>query len=480
MNILHLTVVGLTFFMSGCAAVGPNYTSPALQTPVEWTEASGTAKAAPGLEQTAWWKTLNDPVLNQLMEKAVQGNLDIEQAQARIKQARAELKVARAGDKPTVNGAGSITRNKESENAGNTGETSTLYTPGFDATWEIDVFGSVWRSIEAAEAHVGASVEDLHDTQLTLLGDVTNYYVQLRAAQEQLAITRHNLETQTESAEVTRERYRSGLTSYLDVAQAEAQKTTTAADIPDYESTIKHSIHRLSILTGQTPGTLSEQLVQARPLPDCNGGIATGLPSELLTRRPDLRKAERNLAAASADIGIATADLYPKFDLTLGLGLNSNTISKLTSLSSGYWSLVPEVSALFFDGGKTRASVEKKQAVYDENLAAYKSAFLSALEDVENALSSYASAQIKRKTLAESVKSYKESLLIAEEQYRKGLTNFLDVLVAQRSLYSAQSNLSQSEAAILTSFIRLNKALGGGWKAVEVTGNPKRELFIQG
>jgi outer membrane protein, multidrug efflux system len=162
------------------------------------------------------------------------------------------------------------------------------------------------------------------------------------------------------------------------------------------------------------------------------------------------------------------------------LGLNSNTISKLTSLSSGYWSLVPEVSSLLFDGGKTRASVEKKQAVYDETLAAYKSAFLSALEDVENALSSYASAQIKRKTLAESVQSYKESLLIAEEQYRKGLTNFLDVLVAQRSLYSAQSKLSQSEATILTSFVRLNKALGGGWKTMEVTGNPQKELLTQG
>jgi outer membrane protein, multidrug efflux system len=470
MNLIRLTVLCLTVFVGGCTTVGPNYTPPPLQTPAEWKEAVGIPNAAPGLEQKAWWMDLNDPVLDELMEKAEKSNLNIEQARLRIVQARAEFKGTEAGNKPKLNGAASISRSKESENTAGTGtggDTSTIYRPGFDATWEIDVFGGVRRSLEAANARMEASVEDLHDTQLTLLGDVASYYVQLRASQQQLAITRRNLAAQAETADVTRERFRSGLTTYLDVAKAEAQKTTTAADIPSYESTIKKSIHRLSILTGQAPGSLNEQLDKALAFPSCNGIVAVGLPSELLTRRPDLRRAERKLAAASADIGIATADLYPKFDLTLGLGLNSNTASRLTSLSSGYWSLAPEVSALLFDGGKTRASIDGKQAVYDEILAAYKSAFLSALEDVENALSSYAAEQTKRHTLAESVRANKESVALAEECYRKGLTNFLDVLDAQRSLYSAQINLSKSDADVLTYFISLNKALGGGWRATD-------------
>lgn len=445
--------------------MGPTYTTPSIKAPLAWSEgASNTAKPAQGLEQIAWWKTLDDPVLDQLMKAAIEGNLDIEQARARIRQARADLKSAAAGNKPTVNGTASVTRSKDSKNASNSnGDTTTQYTPGFDASWELDVFGSIRRNVEAAEARVGAKVEDLHATQLTLLGDVANTYVQLRAAQEQLAIAQQTLASQSDTADVTRVQYQNGLTSYLDVSQAEAEKTTTAADIPDYNTTIKQSIHRLSILIGQSPGYLKKQLTVSRSLPNCGGITAIGLPSELLLRRPDLREAERTLAAASADIGVATAELYPKFDLTLGLGLNSDTISRLSSLSSGYWSLVPQVSTLLFDSGKTKAGVEKNVAVYDEALATYKSTYLTALEDVENALVSYASAQTKRQTLTQSVQAYKESLAIAEEQYRKGLTDFLEVLTAQRSLYSAQKSLSSTNSDVLKSFISLNKAIGGGW-----------------
>ncbi|MGE4559443.1 MAG: efflux transporter outer membrane subunit [Desulfobulbus sp.] len=465
-----LTTACLVLCLGGCAPVGPNYKAPALQPPAAWSEDSETSKPAPELARMAWWSLLKDPVLDRLMKKALAGNLDIEQARARIRQARADLKSAAAGKRPTVNAAGSVRRSKESGNAGNAdGETTTLYTAGFDASWEMDVFGSVRRSVEAAEARLGAGIEDLHATRLTLLGEVADAYVQLRAAQEQLAIARRTLTSQSETAGVTRVRYKNGLTSYLDVARAEAEQTTTAADIPGYTSTVKQSIHRLGILIGQPPATLKQELAIVRPLPDCGGIVATGLPSELLLRRPDLREAERTLAAASADIGVATAELYPKFDLTLGLGLNTDTLSQLSSLSSGYWSLVPQVSTLLFDGGKTRAGVEKTVAVYEEALAAYRAAFLNALEDVENALVGYASAQTKRQTLTRSVRAYREALTIAEEQYRRGLTNFLDVLDAQRSLYTAQTNLSATNAEVLTSFISLNKALGGGWQAVADT-----------
>ncbi|MGD9949593.1 MAG: efflux transporter outer membrane subunit [Desulfobulbus sp.] len=474
-----LTTVCLAMFLYGCAPVGPNYTTPNLNAPPKWSEDAKDAKSAKGLEEVAWWKALNDPELDHLMNAAMEGNLDVDQARARIRQARAEFKAVAAGSKPTVNGTGSVTRSKDSKNVSNaSGETTTLYTPGFDATWEADVFGSVRRSVEAAEARVGARIEDLHATQLTLLGDVANAYVELRAAQEQLAITERTLQSQSETADVTRVRYQNGLTSYLDVSQAEAEKTTTAADIPEYVKTIKQSIHRLSILIGQPPNFLKKQLGVTHLLPDCGVVNATGLPSELLVRRPDLREAERTLAAASADIGVATAELYPKFDLTLGLGLNSDTISRLSSISSGYWSLVPQVSALLFDGGKTKAGVEKNVAVYEEALAAYHSTFLKALEDVENALVSYASAQTKRQTLIKSVQAYKETLMLAEEQYRKGLISFLNVLDAQRSLYTAQNSLSTTNAEVLTSFIRLNKALGGGWKVFANANRKRKQIRI--
>lgn len=237
MKIGALTSACLALFLCGCAPVGPNYTKPHLNAPPQWTEDAKDAKPGPGLEAVAWWKALNDPELDRLMNAAMAGNLDVDQARARIRQARAEFKAAAAGSKPTVNGTGSVTRSKDSKNVSDaSGETTTLYTPGFDATWEVDVFGSVRRSVEAAEARVGAQIEDLHATQLTLLGDVANAYVQLRAAQEQLAITERTLKSQSETADVTRVRYQNGLTSYLDVAQAEAETTTTAADVPEYES----------------------------------------------------------------------------------------------------------------------------------------------------------------------------------------------------------------------------------------------------
>jgi outer membrane protein, multidrug efflux system len=259
-----------------------------------------------------------------------------------------------------------------------------------------------------------------------------------------------------------------GLTSYLDVAQAEAQRTETASNLPTLEASIKESIHRLGILLGQEPNALKAALSATRPLPQATGVLATGLPAELVARRPDLRQVERQLAAASADIGVATAELYPKFDLTLGLGLQSGSASQFLQLASGYWSIVPGVSWRLFDGGATRANIDKTRTVYDETLAAYRAAYYSALEDVENALAAYYAEQERQDILVEAVRANEEAMTQASERYRRGLTSFLDMLEAQRSLYSAQSSLSQSQANLLTNLIALYKALGGGWSAAEV------------
>lgn len=467
-------VVCFAVLLGGCAAVGPNYERPVLEAPTQWTEGREQAEAAPALDQLAWWKAFGDPVLNSLLEQAARTNLDLEQARARIVQARAAHTVASAAALPAVNVSGSVTRSDNSNNitaisplAATTGP-STVYKAGFDASWEIDIFGGVRRSIEAAQARVDASVEDLRATLLTLLGDVATNYADLRANQEQLAIARRNVEAQQQTVNVTRERYRLGLTSYLDVAQAEAQKATTESDIPTLEAAIKQSIHRLGILLGREPNTLKPELSAARLIPKPEGVIATGLPSELLARRPDLRRAERQLAAASADIGVATAELYPRFDLSFGLGLQSSSASKFLEVSSRYWSIVPGVSAPLFDAGKARATIEGRRAVYDETLAKYRSTFNSALEDVENALAAYYAEQARRRVLVESVRANEDAVALANERYRKGLTSFLDVLVAERSLYGAQTSLSRSDANLLIDLISLYKALGGGWSAADL------------
>jgi outer membrane protein, multidrug efflux system len=428
------------------------------------------AEPAPALEETAWWQAFGDPVLNGLIDQAVKNNLDLEQARARIVQARADLVVAGAGGLPMASATGSVTRSDSSDHTTSSSVATspgTLYQGGFDASWEIDVFGGIRCSVEPAQARLEASVEELRSTLLTLLGDVARNYLDLRANQAQLDITRRNVAAQQETVAVTRQRYTLGLTSYLDVAQAEAQRAETASNLPTLEASIKESIHRLGILLGQEPNALKAALSATQPLPQATGVLATGLPAELFARRPDLRQAEHQLAAASADIAVATAELYPKFDLTLGLGLQSGRASQFLQLASGYWSIVPGVSWLLFDGGATRANIDKARAVYDETLAAYRAAYHSALEDVENALAAYYAEQARQDILVQAVRANEEAMTLASERYRRGLTGFLDVLEAQRSLYDAQSSLSQSQANLLTNLIALYMALGGGWRAAD-------------
>ncbi len=471
-----MAVISLAVFLGGCASVGPNYQAPVLAAPAHWQESQEKAGVALALEEIAWWKAFGDPVLNNLIEQAAKTNLDLEQARARLIQARTNVTAAGAAAWPSIQGAGSVTRSGGGIDTTTSTSPSALATAsgtilqaGFDASWEIDVFGGTRRSVEAARAKLQGSVADLRSTRLTLLGDVAKNYIDLRANQAQREITRRNVEAQQQTVEVTRARFKLGLTTYLDVAQAEAQKAATESNLPSLETSIKQSIHRLGILLGQEPNALKAELSAIRPLPQTTGVMATGLPSDLLARRPDLRQVERQLAAASADIGVAKAELYPKFDLTAALGLQGSTVSNLVKASSGrYWSLVPGVTWNLFDGGKARATVKNKQAVYEENLAKYRASFLKALEEVENALAAYYAEQTKRRILAESVRANDEAVALAKERYRRGLTNFLDVLTAQNSLYTAQSNLSTSEAKLLTDLISLYKALGGGWDAADV------------
>ena len=421
---------------------------------------------APALDSQAWWKSFGDPTLDSLVQRATKGSLSLQQAQARILQARATLGSAKADQWPSVKATASVDRGDTSDNATSPAVATsamTLYQAGFDASWEVDLFGGRRKAKEAAQARYEASVEDLHTARVTLAGDVATNYIALRGNQALLDVARQNAETQRQIVKLTGERQRLGLTSGLDVAQAKAQLASTTSEIPSLEASIRQSIHRVSILLGLEPTALVDELSTARPLPSAQGALATVLSSELLERRPDLRGAARNLEAAMADIHVAKSELYPKFDLTFGLGLQSTQASSFTSVSSRYWSIVPGLSLPIFNRGALKAGVAKKEAVYQEALAAFRALYHTALEDVENALANYYAEKGRREDLEESLLQSRTAFSLAQERYQRGLTSFLDVLTTQSSVQTAQRSLSQSEAKVLTHLVSLHKALGGGW-----------------
>jgi multidrug efflux system outer membrane protein len=475
----------------GCT-VGPNYKRPDFPTPAAWNEAQQHGIETASADLTRWWTEFDDPLLNSLVDRAVRSNLDLRVAQARIREARANRGVVEAGAWPTVGTSGSYTRVRSSENAfaispqgggatsaqacgpaplpacpAKTGSSldQNFYKAGFDASWEIDVFGGVRRSVEAADASVEASVEDLRDTLVTLLGDVARNYVDVRGFQQRLTVARANLKAQQDTLELTQVRFQAGLASDLDVAQAEAQINSTAAQIPVLESSLKRAEYSLDLLLGSQPGVLADELNQSGAIPRLPPKVLVGLPSELLRRRPDIRRAERQLAAATAQIGAAMADLFPKFSLTGDVGLRSISASDWFTRGSRFWSVGPTISWPIFDAGKIRANIEVRNAQQEQLLNQYEKTVLAALGDVESSLVNYAQEQTRHGSLVNAVAANRRALEMANELYIRGLNSFLNVLDAQRSLYSAENDMAQSEATMAANLVALYKALGGGWES---------------
>lgn len=461
---------GLALLAVACT-VGPNYRRPELPVPSAWKEAQEKGVDTRSAELTRWWTAFNDPLLNSLVERAVQSNLDLRLAEARIREARASRAVTAADGWPTVDVSGSYGRIRESENGplseipGGGGREQDLFTTGFDASWEIDVFGGVRRSVEAADASVEASVEDWRDTLVTLLGDVARNYIDLRGFHRRIGVARANLIAQQETLDLTKVRFRAGLASYLDVAQAEAQVNTTAAQIPTLEGSLKQAAHRLAVLLGLEPGALWAELSGEAPIPALPPEVLVGLPSELLRRRPDIRRAERQLAAATAEIGAATADLFPRFFLTGSAGLQSVSVSDWFTSGSRFWSVGPTISWPVFDAGRIRANIDVRGAQQEQALRQYEKTILTALEDVENSLVNYSREQARHRSLAEAVAANRLAVGMSNELYLKGLQDFLSVLDSQRSLFISESDLAQSEATMASNLVSLYKALGGGWEA---------------
>lgn len=461
----RVSVLLILLALSGCVTVGPDYQRPEVALPNQWNQTSGAPATAANLDTKRlanWWSTLNDAELSNLIDRAVQGNLDLREAKARVREARARRGASAADQFPSVEATASASRNRSSQATG-VGAVQTLYSAGFDASWELDLFGGKRRSVEASQADLEASEEDRSDVLVTLTAEVALNYIDVRSYQARLAVAESNRDAQQETYQITQWRYEAGLTTELDVEQAKSNLEQTRAQIPALQTGLAAAKNRIAVLLGNHPGSLDKELSERKPIPAASIEIAVGVPAEVLRNRPDVRRVERKLAAQTARIGVAIAELYPKLSLTGSIGLEALSPGKLPSSGSRTYGLSFPISWNIFDAGRIRRNIEVQNALQEQTLAQYEAAILSALEQVENALVAYAQEQLRRQSLSEAVLAAQRAVELAGNRYESGLVDFQVVLDAQRSLLSVQDSLTTSEANVTSDLIRLYKALGGGW-----------------
>ena len=463
-------VAVLLLLLGGCM-VGPNYRPPQVSVPPAYHQQLDAETNQPLQNLAEWWQVFHDPQLDALVEEATLANNDLRLAQARVREARAEAGVVRSALFPSLDASGDYSRQRLSKNTPNgflaraVGQRleQNFFNAGFDMNWELDIFGGERRAVEASRADLGAAEESSRAVLITIIGDVGLSYLDLRGLQRQLAVAQDNLRLQEQTLNLTRDRFRAGLANELDTARAEAQAANTRSSIPLIEQDIQRSIHRLGILIGKEPAELEARLSVPAPIPPAVPGIPVGLPSDLLRRRPDIRNAERQLAASSARIGVATADLFPRFFLTGAAGLQSLNSSDFFDGGSRFWSLGPSVRWPIFTAGRIRQNIKIQNARQEQALIRYEQTVLTSLEEVENALVACGKEQEHRQALAESEAANLRAVELADERYRSGLVDFLNVLETQRSLLAVQDDLARSDRTIDQNLVRLYKALGGGW-----------------
>jgi outer membrane protein, multidrug efflux system len=477
-------------------ATGPNYVPPQPQTPAHWSEpatgsAPATGRASEGASATAeqsadlrrWWADFDDPELSSLIERALASNLDLRAAVLRIDEARAQRGVTAAGLWPSAGANASLTRTRLSDTtptgslfdtfgnvripgapAINIPNPYNQYQLGADVSWELDLFGRVRRSVEAADAQLAASVEDQHAAMIALLGDVARAYVELRGAQLSNSTAQRSIAITRELLELTQQRRAAGLTSEVDVVQAAAQLNATEADLPTFDLAITQAINQLSRLLGLPPENLRQELDAAGAMPPLPAVVPIGLPAELARRRPDIRKAEANLHVATADIGVAVAGLYPQITLTGSGGLQSETASTLTQWASRFFVFGPTLELPVFDRGRWQTvTLQKTRA--KESAVSYANTVLNALLEVENARAAYAADQQRRARLEAAVEQNRDAVELARERYGSGVASFIEILDAERTLQQNELSLAQSTTVVADDLVALYRALGGGWES---------------
>lgn len=415
-----------------------------------------TAQAGPTEDFAQWWELFEDPTLSALVTRSLTDNLDIGQAEARWRQARESYGQSRAGFWPSIGNSSRATATDQE-----IGPDTTVYGGGLDASWVVDLFGTVRGAVRAGSATQESAAFTLEDVRAAIAAEVARNYFDMLAARERIAFARSTLTTQTETLEIAGFRAQAGLVSALDVAQAEAQQAATAALIPTLERSEAQARYRLAVLTGQAPTALDAFLAESEALPAAPSEIAAGAPLDLLRRRADVRAAERRFAAAMARVGVARAQLYPSLTLSGGISSSAARLEDLNDLT--VTSLVASLSQPLFQGGRLRAAVREREAAAEEALAAYKAKVLSALEDVENAVVAIGATQERLGRITTQVKAADTAATFARLQYQTGLIDFQRTLDAERSLLSAQSDLVATRNDAAQAAVRLFLALGGGW-----------------
>jgi NodT family efflux transporter outer membrane factor (OMF) lipoprotein len=468
-RLLSLAAVAFALVLNGCT-VGPDYVEPEIERPDAWHTA-----AVEGLEDgeatlQTWWTVLDDEKLTELVMRSADGNLTLREALWKVEEARALRGVVASDKKPQVGFTADANRSQPSDNgilsevAPEEGfEASNQFSTGFGASWELDVFGRIRRQVEAADAQTQATVESYRDVLVSLYAETALAYVNIRASQERLRIAHANVEAQENTLQLTKDRFDSGLVSALDVSQAESNLANTYSLIPVIERDINEGLNRLAVLLGENPGALHAELANEVPIPEEPETVAMGLPTELLRQRPDVRRAERLLASQTAQIGVATADLYPTFSLAGFLGLEALNAGDLLSGDSVTWNLGLPINWNVFSGGRIRSQIRVEEARTNQLLASYEQTVLNALEESENAMVAYVKEVQRRERLKQAVNATQRSLDLVLTQYTAGLTDFQNVLDTQRTLLLREDDLAVAEGAVISNLVRLYRALGGGW-----------------
>lgn len=461
--------------LAGCATVGPDYRQPDVPTPAHFAEAEAPAGLSDA-ELAGWLRGFGDSQLDALVDRALAQNLDVQQAVARVREARARETVAGAASQPQLDAQGSVTRQRISENAipvppgagagggvfGLPGAEFSTFRVGFDASWEIDLFGRTQRSIEAARARHGAALWNRRDVQVTVAAEVADNYLALRTLQARIATAEEELARQERFERLAAARVRGGLVSGQDLEQQRSERAIAASVLSALRAQAEARTHALGVLTGSSPGALIAELrsTAALPIPP---SIPPGLPSELLRRRPDIRAAERELAASSADIGVAVADLYPRISLTAAPALVSTALGSLLDWGSRSFSAGTAVSWPLFDGGRTRGNIAVANARHEQALIAYKKTVLRALQDVEDALSRTEGDRRQLAQLDQALRNAARAEDIARTRHRGGLVTLSDVLLAQARRIKLEDQVIETKGALARDSVALFKALGGGW-----------------
>lgn len=458
-----LALAGLT----SCLSVGPDYRPPELEVPASWNRCDPSSAeeevcVSAQSDFGQWWRELNDPLLVELISGALQSNLDLRVARSRLVEARARRQVAVSALFPDAESSASVQRNWNREDSGDW-SSSDRFSAGFDAGWELDLFGGRRRTVEAADAALASTEAGVHQVQVSLVAEVALNYVEMRLLQQRLAIARDNLASQTETLQLTGWRSRAGLVSEQDVEQARSHQAQTRAQLPRLETSLAETEHRLDLLLGKAPGTLRPRFEPTGVLPTVPRRIAVGIPAEVLRQRPDLRAAERTLAAETARVGAAEAARYPTLRLSGSIGLDALTLGGLNSSQALSSSLLGGLSAPIFNAGRLKAQVAEQEAAREQALAAYEQTLLGVLEEVENALVAFARSQERSEALDDAAGATRRAAGLARQRYSAGLIDFQSVLDTERGLLSVEDSLASSRAETVQALIRLYKALGGGW-----------------